>query len=88
MLMDLFYDNVQVQHKMRIHFHAFMQDFHKRMSSWNEIGVRLGKEREENALSLNFEATHFVQCMRCTLHCLNSVMDNCGACPPSHPMVI
>jgi predicted ATPase len=52
MLMDLFYDNVQVQHKMRIHFHAFMQDFHKRMSYWNEfIGLRLGKEREEDALS-------------------------------------
>lgn len=31
MLMDLFYDNVQVEQKMRIHFHAFMQDFHKRM---------------------------------------------------------
>ncbi len=30
MLMDLFFDHVQINTKQRVHFHAFMQDIHKR----------------------------------------------------------
>ncbi len=31
MLMDLFYDQLQIQRKRRVHFHAFMLDVHARM---------------------------------------------------------
>lgn len=29
MLMDLFYEHILTQRKDRVHFHAFMQKFHK-----------------------------------------------------------
>ncbi|KNC85286.1 hypothetical protein SARC_02510 [Sphaeroforma arctica JP610] len=38
MLMDLFYDQVPVQKKRRIHFHAFMQEFHLRVHKWKSNG--------------------------------------------------
>jgi cell division protein ZapE len=31
MLMDLFYDSVTIQRKIRVHFHEFMQDIHARL---------------------------------------------------------
>jgi len=33
MLMDLFYECVPIRRKRRVHFHAFMQDFHKELHS-------------------------------------------------------
>ena len=36
MLMDLFFDEAQVQRKQRIHFHAFMQDIHARIFAWKQ----------------------------------------------------
>ena len=36
MLMDLFFDEAQVQRKQRIHFHAFMQDVHARVFAWRQ----------------------------------------------------
>lgn len=37
MLMDLFYDHVPVSKKIRLHFHAFMQDIHIRIQKKREI---------------------------------------------------
>ena len=33
MLMDLFFDSVQIQHKRRAHFHEFMIDIHARLKA-------------------------------------------------------
>eukprot|EP01134_Creolimax_fragrantissima_P003861 CFRG3861T1 len=38
MLMDLFFDQAPVEKKLRIHFHAFMQDFHQRVHRWKTNG--------------------------------------------------
>jgi len=34
MLMDMFFDSVPMAKKNRVHFHSFMQDFHKRVHQW------------------------------------------------------
>ncbi|MDP1701447.1 MAG: cell division protein ZapE [Aestuariivirga sp.] len=39
MLMDLFFANLQVKAKQRIHFHAFMQDIHRRRQVLREADV-------------------------------------------------
>jgi cell division protein ZapE len=39
MLMDLFFANLQVKAKQRIHFHAFMQDIHQRRQALRETDV-------------------------------------------------
>jgi cell division protein ZapE len=36
MLMDLFFGEAQVERKQRIHFHAFMQDVHRRLFAWKQ----------------------------------------------------
>ena len=36
MLMDLFFNEAQVERKQRIHFHAFMQDVHARVFAWKQ----------------------------------------------------
>lgn len=36
MLMDLFYENLKVKRKKRVHFHAFMLDVHQRVYEWRE----------------------------------------------------
>ena len=43
MLMDLFFDTVQVRHKKRVHFHAFMSDVHARIHEW--------RQRKKNGLA-------------------------------------
>lgn len=39
MLMDLFFANLQVKAKHRVHFHAFMQDIHQRRQALREADV-------------------------------------------------
>uniref|UniRef100_A0AC34FS36 AFG1-like ATPase n=1 Tax=Panagrolaimus sp. ES5 TaxID=591445 RepID=A0AC34FS36_9BILA len=34
MLMDMFFDSVAIEKKDRVHFHSFMQDFHKKVHEW------------------------------------------------------
>ena len=43
MLMDVFFDCVPVAKKKRVHFHAFMQDVHKRIGAWRKLTPRQRK---------------------------------------------
>ena len=36
MLMDLFYESVEIETKHRIHFHAFMAEVHRRIFAWRQ----------------------------------------------------
>lgn len=47
MLMDLFYDKVQVAPKRRVHFNAFMQDVHARIHEWRNLDARARAKRAE-----------------------------------------
>ena len=38
MLMDLFFDAAEVEHKRRIHFHEFMIEVHDHIHAWNQTG--------------------------------------------------
>ncbi len=40
MLMDMFYEAAPTQPKMRVHFHAFMQDVHGRISAWRKLSPK------------------------------------------------
>jgi cell division protein ZapE len=37
MLMDLFFDTVEIPHKRRVHFHAFMAEVHQRIYAWRQM---------------------------------------------------
>ncbi|KAH7468579.1 AFG1-like ATPase [Phytophthora ramorum] len=39
-VMDMFFDNVPVEHKQRVHFHEFMLDVHKQMHELRQQGFR------------------------------------------------
>lgn len=41
MLMDLFFESADVALKRRVHFHAFMQDVHRRIYQWRRTPERL-----------------------------------------------
>jgi len=40
MLMDMFFEETLSQKKSRVHFHAFMQDIHKRIAHWRKLSPR------------------------------------------------
>ena len=44
MLMDMFFDSVPMEKKNRVHFHSFMQDFHKsRLSEIRNLSFRFSR---------------------------------------------
>ncbi|MEE9272234.1 MAG: cell division protein ZapE [Robiginitomaculum sp.] len=45
MLMDVFYEELKVQKKQRVHFHAFMQDVHKRIAAWRKLDNKARKKQ-------------------------------------------
>ncbi|KUF88919.1 hypothetical protein AM587_10011384 [Phytophthora nicotianae] len=60
-VMDMFFDNVPVEHKLRVHFHEFMLDIHKRMHELRRQGFHedpiphIADELLENSWLLCFD---------------------------------
>ncbi len=40
MLMDMFFEAAPTAHKSRVHFHAFMQDIHRRIGIWRKLSAK------------------------------------------------
>ena len=56
MLMDLFYDVAEVPRKRRVHFHAFMQEMHKRIWDWRRTPHRLDDPGMDDPIPLLADA--------------------------------
>ncbi len=50
MLMDLFFDSVEIEQKHRIHFHAFMAEVHRRIFVWRQKR-KAGKVKGEDPIA-------------------------------------
>ena len=50
MLMDLFFDTADVPRKRRIHFHAFMQEAHRRIYAWRRAPHRLADPHSDDPI--------------------------------------
>jgi cell division protein ZapE len=55
MLMDLFFEEVQVQRKRRVHFHAFMGDVHARIHAWRQK-LKMGTVKGDDPIAPVAEA--------------------------------
>jgi len=40
MMMDLFFESIDLDHKKRVHFHAFMSDVHARIHAWRQLAKK------------------------------------------------
>jgi len=55
MLMDLFFDAVEISHKRRVHFHAFMAEVHQRIHAWRQM-AKNGKVKGDDPIAPVAEA--------------------------------